>query len=121
MSEHQAADELAQARAYLLAAPGPAVTNEAEARGLLAQLADEADELLTRALDDQQARPEADEIAGYRQRRAYVLVHLAKHHEEHEAAAAAAVSAWNEATADVMRAAVEARQGPARHADVVNR
>ncbi|MBV9026417.1 MAG: hypothetical protein JO362_22090 [Streptomycetaceae bacterium] len=102
MSEHRA-DELVQARRFLLSAPGPAVTNEVEALRLLAQIEGEADERLTLALEG--TSPAPDEFAGYRRRRAYVWARLAQLRPEFEQTAADAVRRWQEA--DVIRAAVE--------------
>lgn len=102
MNEHQV-DELAQARVYLLSAPGPVIADEAAALRLLAQL----DIELSVILGDGQHGPDPYELAGHRRRRAYVWAHLAQlRPEAFEEAAAAAVSAWNEAEGVVTRAAL---------------
>ncbi|WP_327072062.1 hypothetical protein [Kitasatospora sp. NBC_01302] len=103
MDEDQG-DELDQARAHLLSAPGPEAGDPLAALRLLARLDAEADALL---VDDRQ--PDPDELAGYRRRRAYVWVHLAENRGESvfTDTAAAAVRAWLDAEAAVIRGAVE--------------
>ncbi|MGA5565297.1 hypothetical protein ACPCUV_29580 [Streptomyces platensis] len=103
----QDADELAQARAYLLSASGPTVANETEALQLLAQIEAEADELSTRALDCVRS-PEPDEVAGQRRRRAYMWVRLAELRPEFMESATFAVRTWQDSEAEVIRAAVAA-------------
>jgi hypothetical protein len=98
-------DELAQARAFLLAAPGPAIPDEAAALRLLAALDVEVAESPTG--EDDQPGPDAFQIAGHRRRRAYVWAHLAQRRSEFEDAAAAAVRAWQQAEAEAARAALQ--------------
>lgn len=92
--------ELDQARAFLLAQNAPAVAEPADALRLLAELDAEADELY--ALAERGTLAALDEIAGYRQRRAYVWVHLAQRNPEFEAKVAAELAGWQAAEAAVI-------------------
>lgn len=108
-NEHQdaaPADELDQARAYLLAQTAPPAAEPVDALRLLAELDAEADGLY--ALAERGTPAALDDLAGYRRRRAYVWVHLAQGRPEFEKKARAEVAAWQAAEAGVITAVVAA-------------